>query len=66
MLIVLVLGVSDDSEGDETTYTSFCARNPEKCDYSWDDSLPMLERFPQDLLIDIQYLEPAGNPKDFN
>jgi hypothetical protein len=47
-------------------YGNYCIDNASACDYSWDDSVPLSQRFPPEIQFTHDMFEEVGFIKEFN
>ena len=47
-------------------YGTICIDNPEHCDFTWDENIPMIDRFPKDMVLSIDYFEAVSQTFSFN
>ena len=42
---------------EKTIYNDICVNQPKQCDYSWDKDIPLLDRFPTNMLFNQNLFE---------
>jgi len=47
-------------------YADVCISHPDKCDYSWNDDIPLADRFPKDIQFSQDLFEIEDIPISFN